>query len=182
MNEVGYENDYDGTDMWWQDDGSWWEDQSWLETSQVWNGNWDESWDSAWNEGQEYWMSPGAGRQQMTNRQVQSAGATAQGVQSLVLSPMISDVFASCATGLTVETDISNETETVCSHFHVMKPFFMFQFGLQCLESNRLFCNCENCMIISDDFGANQRILSAEKRETAVFFHPVYHQHVLFLP
>ena len=23
MNEVGYENDYDGTDMWWQDDGSW---------------------------------------------------------------------------------------------------------------------------------------------------------------
>ena len=33
----------------------WWEDQSWLETSQVWDGNWDESWDSAWNEGQEYW-------------------------------------------------------------------------------------------------------------------------------
>ena len=26
MNEVGYENDSDGTDMWWQDDGSWWED------------------------------------------------------------------------------------------------------------------------------------------------------------
>ena len=28
MNEVGYENDYDGTGMWWQDDGSWCKDQS----------------------------------------------------------------------------------------------------------------------------------------------------------
>ena len=156
MNEVGYENDYDGTDMWWQDDGSWWEDQSWLETSQVWNGNWDESWDSAWNEGQEYWDEswswPATDDQQATA----SAGATAQGVQSLVLSPLISDVFASFATGLTVETDISNETETICSHFSCDETVFHVSIsGLQCLESNRLFCNCANCMIISDDFGAN---------------------------
>ena len=156
MNEVGYENDYDGTDMWWQDDGSWWEDQSWLETSQVWNGNWDESWDSAWNEGQEYWDEswswPATDDQQATA----SAGATAQGVQSLVLSPLISDVFASFATGLTVETDISNETETVCSHFSCDETVFHVSIsGLQCLESHRIFCNCANCMIIGDDFGAN---------------------------
>ena len=156
MNEVGYENDYDGTDIWWQDDGSWWEDQFWLEMSQIWNGNWDESWDSAWNKGQEYWDEswtwPATDDQQATA----SAGATAQGVQSLVLSPLISDVFASFATGLTVETDISNETETVCSHFSYDETVFQVSIsGLQCLESHRIFCNFANCMIIGDDFGAN---------------------------
>ena len=89
MNEVGYENDYDGTDMWCQDDGSWWEDQSWLETSQVWNGKWDESWDSAWNEGQEYWDESWSWLATDDQQASASAGATAQGVQSLVLSPLI---------------------------------------------------------------------------------------------
>ena len=153
MNEVGYENDYDGTDMWWQDDGSWWEDQSWLETSQVWNGSWDESWDYAWNEGQESWdesWSWPAIEDQQPNA---GAASSTQGVQSLVLSPLISDVFASFAPGLTLETDSSN---TVCSHFSCDETVFHVSVaGLQCLESNRLFCNCENCMIVSEDFGAN---------------------------
>ena len=156
MNEVGYENDYDGTDMWWQDDGSWWEDQSWLETSQVWNGSWDESWDYAWNEGPESWdesWSWPAIEDQQPNA---GAASSTQGVQSLVLSPLISEVFASVTTGLMFETDSSNESETVCSHFLCDETVFHVSVaGLQCLESNRLFCNCENCMIVSDDFGAN---------------------------
>jgi len=88
-----------------------------LETSQVWNDNWDESWDSAWNEGQEYWDESWSWPATDDQQASASAGAAAQGVQSLVLSPLISDVFASFATGLTLETDSSDETETVCSHF-----------------------------------------------------------------
>ena len=156
MSEVGYENDYDGTDMWWQDDGSWWEDQSWLETSQVWNGNWDESWDSAWNEGQEdgndAWSWP-VGEDAVHDG---SAGGTAPGVQSLVLSPLISDMFASVCTGLTFETDSSEECSDVFTHFSTDETVCEVSIsGLQCLEGNKVFCRCGNCMEISDEFGAN---------------------------
>ena len=73
-----------------------------------------------------------------------------------MLSPLISDVFASFATGLTVETNVLNETETVCSHFSCDETVFHVSIsGLQCLESHRIFCNCANCMIIGDSFGAN---------------------------
>jgi len=142
MNEVGHENDYDGTDMWWQDDGSWWEDQSWFETSQVWDGNWDESWDYAWIEGQESWDESWSWPAIEDQQPTAGAASSTQGIQSLVLSPLISDVFASFATGLTVETDSSNESETVCSHFSCDETVFHVSLlGLQCLESNRLFCN-----------------------------------------
>ena len=102
MNEVGYENDYDGTDMWWQDDGSWWEDQYWFETSHEGQETWDES-----------WSSPAVEDQQ----QGAAASGMTQGLQALVLSPLISDVFASVALGLMLETGSSSEVEAICSHF-----------------------------------------------------------------
>ena len=50
---------------------------------------------------------------------------------------------------LTVQVTIAHifsAEETVCS---------ISISGLQCLERNRLFCTCENCMTISDEFGAS---------------------------
>ena len=128
MNEVGYENDYDGTDMWWQDDGSWWEDQSWMETSQVWNGEWDESWDTAWcGEGEtwdESWSWPAIEDGTVHG----SAGGTAQGVQSLVLSPLISDVFADVFTGLVFQLAVQVNVAVNAVIFQLMKLFAMFPF------------------------------------------------------
>ena len=153
MNEVGYENDYDGTDMWWQDDGSWWEDQSWFETAQVWNGNWDESWDSTWHEGQETWDESWSWPAMEDQPQNSTASGQTQGVQSLVLSPLISEMFASFSTGLLLETETSEVFDDVCNHFSNDETVFHVSIaGLQCLESNRLFCNC---MTVSDDFALN---------------------------
>ena len=45
MNELGYAEETDGMDEWYQDDGSWWSDQTWLQAAQVWNETW-----SDWNE------------------------------------------------------------------------------------------------------------------------------------
>ena len=36
MNELGYAEETDGMDEWYQDDGSWWSDQTWLQAAQVW--------------------------------------------------------------------------------------------------------------------------------------------------
>eukprot|EP00435_Cladocopium_sp_Y103_P039270 s2980_g10.t1 len=120
MNEVGYENDYDGTDMWWQEDGSWWEDPTWFETAQVWDNSWDSSWDTAWTDNNgdawnESWSWPVEDGQNDTG-----TGEATPAVQSLVLSPLISDVFCAFSTGLTVSMlheTTETETETVaCSH------------------------------------------------------------------
>ena len=46
MNELGYAEETNGMDEWYQDDGSWWSDQTWLQAAQVWNETWSE-----WNEG-----------------------------------------------------------------------------------------------------------------------------------
>eukprot|EP00435_Cladocopium_sp_Y103_P045965 s2314_g13.t1 len=56
MNEVGYDAEADGTDMWYESEGSWWDDQSWMYVSQTWEGydeNWDNSWGETWGEQQD---------------------------------------------------------------------------------------------------------------------------------
>ena len=55
MNELGYAEETDGMDEWYQDDGSWWSDQTWLQASQVWNetwSDWNEGWTADWTDGQ----------------------------------------------------------------------------------------------------------------------------------
>ena len=96
------------------------EDQSWLETSQVWNGSWDESWNSAWTEGQETWNESWSWPAIEDQKPESGAGGTAQGVQSHVLSPLISEVFAGFSTGLFVEIDSASE----CSHFSATETVF----------------------------------------------------------
>ena len=71
--------------------------------------NWDESWSWPAIEDQQ----PGA-----------SAGGTTQGVQSLVLSPLISEIFVGFSTGLTLETEISDVFDDVCSHFSTDETVF----------------------------------------------------------
>ena len=115
MNEMGYDQEWGATEMWFADDGSWWSDQSWYETSQVWNeepqNQQYEYWEGAWNEstgdaswqGYENWdwsQSQAQGEGQSTQ-----ASGSAPAVQSLVLSPLISDVFSGVETGLTLHED-----------------------------------------------------------------------------
>lgn len=60
-----------------------------------------------------------------------------QGVQSLVLSRLISEMFASFSTGLLLETEASDVFDEVCSHFSNDETVFHVSMaGLQCLESN----------------------------------------------
>ena len=80
----------------------------------------------------------------------------AQGVQSLVLSPLISDVFADVFTSLVFATDSPSEGSSECTHFSSDETVCNVSiFGLQCLEENRPFCTCGNCMLVSEEFGAN---------------------------
>ena len=53
---------------------------------------------------------------------------------------------------------------------HLIQVLHVSILGLQCLESNRLFCNCENCMIISDDFGANLELCQLRNVRLNYFF------------
>ena len=171
MNEVGYDEEWDSADMWWHDDGSWWEDQSWYETAQVWNDSWNESWDCTWQEGQENWDESWSWPVTDEQQPSASAGGTTQGVQSLVLSPLISEMFSGFSTGLTLETEISDVFDDVCSHFSTDETVFHVSIaGLQCLESNRLFCTCQNCMTISDDFGANMECCQLRNVRLKLFF------------
>ena len=71
-------------------------------------------------------------------------------MQSLVLSPLISEVFAEFSTGLFVTTASASE----CSHFSATETMFETSTrGLQCLDGNRVFCNCANCVVIGEKFG-----------------------------
>ena len=174
MNEVGYDEEWDSADMWWHDDGSWWEDQSWYETAQVWNDSWNESWDCTWQEGQENWDESWSWPATEDQQPSASAGGTTQGVQSLVLSPLISEMFSGFSTSLTLETEISDGFDDVCSHFSTDETVFHVSVaGLQCLESNRLFCTCQNCMTISDDFAANLECCQLRNCETETLFQQI---------
>ena len=107
--------------------------------------SWDESWDNAWNEGQDAWTESWSWPAIEDQKPESGAGGTAQGVQSLVLSPLISEVFAEFSTGLFVTTESASER----SHFSTTETLFETSTrGLQCLDGNRVFCNCANCVVI----------------------------------
>ena len=80
--------------------------------------------------------NPGVGHQQ----QNASAGSGAQGVQSLVLSPLISEIFGGFSTNLTLETEISDAVDDVCSHFSADETVFHVSVaGLQCFRVESTF-------------------------------------------
>ena len=145
--------------------------QSWLETSQVWNGEWDESWDSAWYEGQENWDESWSWPAIEDGTVDGNAGGTAPGVQSLVLSPVISEMFSNVFTGLVFATDSPSEYSDESTHFSTDETVCNVSIsGLQCLEQHRLFCTCGNCMIISEEFGASLGRCQVRQFKLNMFF------------
>ena len=105
----------------------------------------------------------------------------AKGVQSLVLSPLISDVFADVFTGLVFGTDSPSEGSSECTHFSSDETVCNVSiFGLQCLEENRPFCTCGNCMLVSEEFGANLGRWQLLQFRLNCFL-TICHNHVKFL-
>ena len=83
-------------------------------------------------------MNPGVGRQ--TNSKMRTP---VEQLMVFMLNPLISDMFANFATGLTLEIDSSSSCEDNCSQFSTDEIVCCVSIsGLQCLESIRLFCTC----------------------------------------
>eukprot|EP00435_Cladocopium_sp_Y103_P022521 s4200_g5.t1 len=161
MNELGYGDETDGTDEWYQDDGSWWTDQTWLQTAQVWNqtwNDWDNGWTADWTDQPEQWAQDWTwdGSQEA---QVEYESSSQQpAVQSLVLSPLISNMFVGIHTGLVLEPE---EEELGDSHSHsdwTDSVCIVSATGLECLLANQPDCMCDNC-----EFRDLQRLVARDK-------------------
>ena len=131
----------DEGDEWWDED-DWWYDES-GEVSQVWESGeasewWPEDWSGDWgHEG-------GSGEQEGAQQQQ-------QGVQSLILSPLILDVFPPSAsdfqTGLfleesSVSDSLETRDETECETLSCMSVSVLHMPEGSC---NRMFCGCDEC-------------------------------------
>ena len=106
MNELGYAEETDGMDEWYQDDGSWWSDQTWLQASQVWNetwSDWNEGWTADWTDGQ--WTEDWTWTGQESQQEYASSSQRPENseIQSLVLSPLIGRIFGEISTGLVLQ-------------------------------------------------------------------------------
>ena len=131
----------DEGDEWWNED-DWWYDES-GEVSQVWESGeasewWSEGWSGEWgHEG-------GSGEQEGAQQQQ-------QGVQSLILSPLILDMFPPSAsdfqTGLfledsSVSDSVETQDETECGTLSCMSVSVLH---LPEGSRNRMFCGCDEC-------------------------------------
>ena len=131
----------DEGDEWWDED-DWWYDES-GEVSQVWESGeasewWPEDWSGDWgHEG-------GSGEQEGAQQQQ-------QGVQSLILSPLILDMFPPSAsdfqTGLfleesSVSDSLETRDETECETLSCMSVSVLHMPEGSC---NRMFCGCDEC-------------------------------------
>ena len=131
----------DEGDEWWDED-DWWYDES-GEVSQVWESGeasewWPEDWSGEWgHEG-------GSGEQEGAQQQQ-------QGVQSLILSPLILDMFPPSAsdfqTGLfleesSVSDSLETRDETECETLSCMSVSVLHMPEGSC---NRMFCGCDEC-------------------------------------
>ena len=182
MNEVGYENDYDGTDMWWQDDGSWWEDQSWLETSQVWNGSWMSHGTMHGMKVQRVGTNHGVGLQLRTNSQMQVL-QVARRVSNLLCWVLWFPKFLQVLPQVwCLKQTVQTNLKQFAAIFYVMKPFFMFQLQV-CSAWNQTGCFAIvrtawlSVMILVQTWS----VVNCETWDWTIFL-TVYHQHVLFLP
>ena len=131
----------DEGEEWWNED-DWWYDES-GEVSQVWDSGeasewWSEDWSGEWgHEG-------GSGEQEGAQQQQ-------QGVQSLILSPLILDMFPPRAsdfqTGLfleesSVSDSVETRDETECETLSCMSVSVLHLPEGSC---NRMFCGCDEC-------------------------------------
>ena len=130
----------DEGDEWWDED-DWWYDES-GEVSQVWeSGEASEWWSEDWSGD---WGHEGGSEEQGTQQQQ-------QGVQSLILSPLILDMFPPSAsdfqTGLfleesSVSDSLETRDETECETLSCMSVSVLHMPEGSC---NRVFCGCDEC-------------------------------------
>ena len=149
MNEV---SDESWDESWW-----WYEDDGWSQwdVSQVWDhGDWEQSWyGSEWQEN-DNGADEGAS---------QAEGST-QPVQSLMLSPLVSEMFALEDTGLELfreerfsEHGSSMHEGLVCENLSDMCV------GESVCESGQMFCGCEGCRRESEVFSQSCRFAQFSK-------------------
>ena len=132
MNEVSEE---ENPECWNEDD--WWYDES-RGVSQVWESE----------ESQEWWSEDWSGSRK-DHRQHQQQ----QPVQSLILSPLVHDIFpphvTDFQTGLFLEDDsvsdsVETRDETECGTLSCMSVSILHVSEGSC---NRLFCQCDECVL-----------------------------------
>lgn len=151
MNELGWEEETDGTSEWYNDDGSWWTDQSWLQASQVWNetwSDWNEGWTADWTDQQGQWdqawtwSSPDAPVEYASSSQRPENSE----IQSLVLSPLIGRIFGEFSTGLVLDPEEMDELGSSRSFSSWGDSVCIVSAeGLTCLFTGSAECLCENC-------------------------------------
>ena len=142
LNEVAGD---EGEDWWDEDD--WWYDES-GEVSQVWESGeaqewWSEDWSGDW--GYEGGSNEQEGAQQQQAQQQQP-------VQSLILSPLIHDMFSSRAsdfqTGLFLESETSSDSCETRDETEMGSLSCMSVSALHLPEGSckRMFCGCDECV------------------------------------
>ena len=145
MNELGYAEETDGMDEWYQDDGSWWNDQTWLQASQVWNetwSDWNEGWTADWTDGQ--WTEDWTWTGQESQQEYASSSQRPENseIQSLVLSPLIGRIFGEISTGLVLQ-EAMDELGSSNSHSSWGDSVCVVSArGLVCFNE-QLFCHCD---------------------------------------
>ena len=145
-------------DLWWYGDDSYWNEWQY-DVSQVWNSEWpvydtSNAWD--WQESwQDSWQSH-APNQETSSKP--DAGAEPK-VESLMLSPLISEIFDVVDTGLWLDDS--------CLHgeFEFFDDVSVFQVDLTCW-TKRCFCDCAACFHAQHAF--SQEISRAKRREQVV--------------
>ena len=149
MNELGYGEETDGMDEWYQDDGSWWSDQSWLQASQVWNetwSDWNEGWTADWTDGQ--WTEDWTWTGQESPQEYASSSQRPENseIQSLVLSPLIGRIFGEISTGLVLQ-EAMDELGSSNSHSSWGDSVCVVSAsGLSCpFDLGPPICQCDNC-------------------------------------
>ena len=150
-------------DLWWYGDDSYWNEWQY-DVSQVWNSEWpvyDTS--NAWD-WQESWQD--SKQSQAPNQETSSktdAGAEPK-VESLMLSPLISEVFEVVNTGLWLD---GNCFDGNCFHgeFEFFDDVSVFQVDLTC-QTKRCFCDCAACFHAQHAF--SQEISHTKRREQIV--------------
>ena len=149
MNELGYAEETDGMDEWYQDDGSWWSDQTWVQAAQVWNetwSDWNEGWTADWTDGQ--WTEDWTWTGQESQQEYASSSQRPENseIQSLVLSPLIGRIFGEISTGLVLQ-EAMDELGSSNSHSSWGDSVCVVSAsGLSCpFDVGPPICQCDNC-------------------------------------
>ena len=164
MNEMTGETSNE--DLWWYGDDSYWNEQWQYDVSQVWNSDWSgydtsNAWD--WSEP---WSGQGSGQENQSGKP--DGGAAGSGksgaepaVESLMLSPLISEISFLNQTGLKLQGEICDFQEDL----DLLDDVSVVCLDLEC-ETGRFFCDCDACMHVSHVF--SQEAKRAKQRRQVV--------------